>query len=759
MNYRSSARLQLAISFSCYAVGTPLITHLVSPTGFGGLLGAFPLYTVTWLWGKKRGFVAAAIAVGLNSVILFVAGNGRQTASRAGAASVVVLLLVECLAYAVLVFIVSVMKRREGQIHDEIKRSKDLLHISEIKYRNLIEAAPEAISVVENGKVIFCNTHLLEMLGYSREEMIGMEIARIIHKDDAKWVMEQYATRAAGKLIPKTVFRDLRKDGGVIWVESVGQWIEWEGRSVVLYFTSDITVRKRAEDALQESEEKYRISENKYRNLIEVAPEAVSVVENGKVIFCNSQGLDMLGYSQEEMIGMDFTRLLHKDYVEEAMQRYWARTEGDSVSQSTLCLVKKDGQPIWVKSVGKLIDWEGRRAVLNFTSDVTEKKKLEEQFAQAQKMEAVGRLAGGIAHDFNNMLQVILGYCSMMKSYPEDRNAVLNDARVIEDSAQRAASLTQQLLAFSRKQMVQPKVIDVRELVKLSEKMLSRVLGEDIALKVVLGDEAGRVKADTAQMQQVIMNLALNARDAMPEGGTITISIDSVTRREAFGHEEPSGNYVRLAVSDTGQGMDGSVMDHLFEPFFTTKGPGKGTGLGLSIVYGIVKQCGGFIKAESSIGAGSTFTIHLPRVFEPTDDGSARAKEESQYGTGSVLLVEDEASVRGLLKKILEKGGYTVTEAECGEEAITICRAHEEGFDLLITDIVLTGIRGEEVADYIMRIFPKTQVIYMSGYADKGDEPQKKGELIIQKPFSSVQLLTQVRKALRPSIFSSPPLL
>ncbi len=755
MIFQSSARLQVAISFSCYAVGAPLIAHFVSPAGLGGLLGAYPLYTVTWLWGKKRGLVAAAIAAGLNFVIWFIAGNGKQTASGSGAAHVIVLLLAECLAYAMLVLIVSAMKRREGRIQDEIERSKDLLRVSEVKYRNLIEAAPEAISVVENGKVIFCNTHLLEMLGYSREELMGMEIARIIHEDDAGWVMECYETHGKGELVPKTIFRDRRKNGAVIWVESVGQWIEWEGRPAVLYFTSDITERKRAGDALQESEERYRISESKYRNLIEVAPEAISVVENGKVIFCNSQGLDMLGYAQEEMIGMDFTRLLHKDNVAEAVQRYWARTEGDSVSQSTLCLMKKDGQPIWVKSVGKLIDWEGRRAVLNFTSDVTEKKKLEEQFAQAQKMEAIGRLAGGIAHDFNNMLQVILGYCSMLKSYPEDKNAVLNDARVIEEAAQRAASLTQQLLAFSRKQMVQPRVVDVRGLVGQSEKMLSRVLGEDIVLKVVLGDEASRVKADTAQIQQVIMNLALNARDAMPAGGTITISVDCVALMEAGGQEKVSRSYVRLTVSDTGQGMDGSVMDHLFEPFFTTKGLGKGTGLGLSIVYGTVKQCGGFINAESRVGAGSTFTIHLPRVFEPTDDRSARAEEESRCGTGSILLVEDEASVRGLLKKILEGGGYAVTEAECGEKAITICRAHEKGFDLLITDLVLTGMSGGEAADYITHLFPRTQVIYISGYADKGDEPRQKGAPIIQKPFSSVQLLAQVKKALRPGTFPS----
>src|SRR5208283_5053844 len=363
-------------------------------------------------------------------------------------------------------------------------------------------------------------------------------------------------------------------------------------------------------------------------------------------------------------------------------------------------------------------------------------------------MEAIGRLAGGIAHDFNNMLQVILGFCSMIKSYPDDRNAILNDIGVIEDSAQRAASLTQQLLTFSRKQVVQPQVIDFGVLIQQSEKMLSRVLGEDVALTVVLGEEASRVLVDTAQMQQVIMNLALNARDAMPGGGRITISIENVTTVEAMGHEIPAGDYVRLTVDDSGHGMDSSTMDHLFEPFFTTKGLGKGTGLGLSIVFGTVKQCGGYIRVESRVGAGSTFTIHLPRVFGPTEDSKARAEEESHHGSTSILVVEDETAVRNLVKKILEKGGYAVTEAKSGEEAIEICRAHDEGFDLIVTDIVLTGIRGSEVADSVRDSFPKVRVIYMSGYADKGNDPQQESLPILQKPFSATQLLAQVKRSL-----------
>jgi two-component system cell cycle sensor histidine kinase/response regulator CckA len=292
---------------------------------------------------------------------------------------------------------------------------------------------------------------------------------------------------------------------------------------------SDVTENKRAEEALRESEEKYRASENRYRRLIEAAPEGISVVEDGRVVFCNDSHLQMLGYSREELIGTRAMSLTTPEDSQEAMESYKARAAGELIPKKTYRLVTKYGKVLWIECVGQRIEWEGRPAVLYFSSDVTEKKKLEEQVAQSQKMEAIGRLAGGIAHDFNNMLQVILGFCSMMKGYLDDRNAIENDLGVIEESAQRAASLTQQLLAFSRKQIVQPTIIDLGTLVQESEKMLSRLLGEDIAFTVIMGEEAGCIRADAAQVQQVIMNLALNARDAMPVGGRITIAIECYT--------------------------------------------------------------------------------------------------------------------------------------------------------------------------------------------------------------------------------------
>ena len=622
--------------------------------------------------------------------------------------------------------------------------------------RDLMEDAPGAVSVIEDAKVVFCNSHLLDMLGYSPEEMIGKEIARIIHGDDLGWVMERYAAHAEGMPIPKTIHRDVKSNGDVIWVESIGTLIEWEGRPAVLYFTSDVTDRQHAEESLRQSEEKYRMSENKYRNLIDLAPEAIWVVENQKLIFFNNHALEMLGYSQKEMMGIPLRKIIHDEDWEKALERHKARADGTLFPKTVCRHVTKRGDVLWVECVGQRILWEERPAVLYFSSDITQRKRLEEELAQSQKMEAVGRLAGGIAHDFNNMVQVILGYCSMMKSYPEDRNAILKDLLVMEESGRRAASLTQQLLAFSRKQIVQPRIIDLGELVQVSEKMLSRVLREDIGVTVVLGDEACCVRADAAQVQQIIMNLALNARDAMPHGGRIVISIDSVARREAMEDDIPSGDYVRLAVSDTGHGMDAGTLDHVFEPFFTTKGPGKGTGLGLSIVYGIVKQYKGHIRVSSMVGEGSRFTIYLPRVFEPTADSKAQERE-SQRGSGSILLVEDNGSVRGLVRKMLEKAGYTVTEAKSGEEAITVCRGRDDGFDLLLSDIVLTGMGGEQVAGSVSRIFPGIRVLYMSGYAEKGGVPQREEHpLILLKPFSACELLAQVKRILCPGGFPSP---
>ncbi|HTP29373.1 MAG TPA: PAS domain S-box protein, partial [Anaeromyxobacteraceae bacterium] len=651
---------------------------------------------------------------------------------------------------AVIYFSSDITERKKAE--EAIRQSEERYRESESKYRRLIESAPEAISVIDDGTVVFCNSRLLDMLGYSPGEVVGTKVSQLIYKDDVEAAMARHAARQQGVAIPKTINRNVRKDGTAIWVESLGLRIDWEGRPAVLYFASDVTERRCAEEALRASEEKYRTAENKYRNLIEVAPHAIAVVENARIIFFNTRLTELLGYTHSEMRGMPLQSIIYADDLDKAMEYYAGRAAGDVLPKSTIRFVPRRGGIVWVETTGQRIEWEGRPAVLYFSVDVTERKLLEAQFAQAQKMEAIGRLAGGIAHDFNNLLQVILGSCTMIRSCAGDPEAILSDLGVIEVSGRRAASLTQQLLAFSRKQVVQTRVVELRELVQQSEMLLSRILGEDIALMVVESDTAGRVWADPGQLQQVIMNLALNARDAMPAGGKIVISVDTVTLRETEGYEIPAGDYVSLTISDTGHGMDAGILDHLFEPFFTTKGLGKGTGLGLSIVYGIVKQCGGFIKVESTVGVGSTFTIHLPRIFQPADRVTACVEREGPNGSGAILVVEDEASVRGLVRKILEGGGYTVTVADSGEEALRLCREHVRGFDLLLTDIVLMGMRGGDVAERVRRCFPQIRVIYMTGYADQADVPrQETGAPVLLKPFAAADLLAHVRGVLSTS--------
>lgn len=410
---RKSNRWNLAISFLCYLIGGPLITRFIAPNGPAAALLAYPLLTVTWLYGAKWGLLAAAVGVVLNSTIWVAAGNGGHALSHEGAPYVVVLYLVECAGAALLVFLVSTLKKRAEGDRQEMERSRELLRISEATYRTFIELAPEAIFVIEAGRLIYCNTHALEMIGYGREEIVGLPMSAIIHVDDLHGATSLFDSRATGQSIPRSVNRLMTKDGSLIWVETVGQRVEWEGKPAALYFSSDVSERVRAEEAVRESERRYRASEAKYKSLIDGAPEAIWVVENAAVSFCNAHFAETLGYRLEEMTGMPIQAFNHSEDLERAVARYAARAEGKILPKSTSRQVRKDGTVIWVETIGHRIEWEGRAAVLYFSSDVTERKALEEQFVQAQKMEAIGRLAGGIAHDFNNLLQVILGFVSM----------------------------------------------------------------------------------------------------------------------------------------------------------------------------------------------------------------------------------------------------------------------------------------------------------------------------------------------------------
>ncbi|HEV8482638.1 MAG TPA: response regulator [Blastocatellia bacterium] len=410
---------------------------------------------------------------------------------------------------------------------------------------------------------------------------------------------------------------------------------------------------------------------------------------------------------------------------------------------------------------GKEVWFEGsvspmtKDSVLWIGRDITERKTLEEQLRQSQKMEAIGQLAGGIAHDFNNLLTAITGYSDLTLRRLQAEDPLRSNIEEIKKAGERAAGLTRQLLAFSRKQVLQPKVFDLNSVVSELEKMLQRLIGEDIELRTVLDIEPGRVKADPGQIEQVIMNLAVNARDAMPNGGKLTIEAKNIHLTEEYTHQHIAvdpGPYVMLAVSDTGTGMDEKTQARIFEPFFTSKEAGKGTGLGLSTVYGIVKQSEGDIRVYSEVGRGTTFKVYLPRVDESAQEYKRTTEvEENLHGTESILLAEDEDIVRRLARQVLEMFGYKVIEAANGGAALLICERQQEPIHLLITDVIMPEMSGPELTDRLIRLRPEMKVLYMSGYTDSAVIHQgviDEGTNFIQKPFTPSALARKVREVL-----------
>jgi PAS domain S-box-containing protein len=416
-----------------------------------------------------------------------------------------------------------------------------------------------------------------------------------------------------------------------------------------------------------------------------------------------------------------------------------------------------DGIVHWIAGIGRILRGSNGQPekAAGIGLDISSRKQLEEQFRQAQKMEAVGRLAGGIAHDFNNLLTAIMGYSELLLERVSDQPDLAADIEEIKKAGERASRLTGQLLAFSRKQTIQPRILDLNQVVADLERMLRRVIGEDIVLDIAPSPSLGRTKADPSQVEQVLMNLVVNARDAMPRGGSLTISTANVVLDTAFARQHVGavpGRYVSLTVTDSGLGMKPEIVARVFEPFFTTKPVGKGTGLGLSTVYGIVKQNGGYVAVDSTPGAGTTFTIYWPEVDEPVDSSSAaRVPVRTLRGTETVLLVEDEAGVRELVRKILERHGYRVLPARDAAEAITMEEGHDGPLQLLVTDIVMPGLNGPDLAQRLVRRRPEMQVVYMSGFSHQvavGFGSVSGRTSFIQKPFSADAFALAVRECL-----------
>jgi PAS domain S-box-containing protein len=507
--------------------------------------------------------------------------------------------------------------------------------------------------------------------------------------------------------------------------------------------------RDRAEEQLRASEERYRVPFDQTPH-----PSWLYDVETLRFIEVNRMACEHYGYTRDEFLRMTLTDIQPAERAAEAVVHGAPPEPSVPGPRATSMHRKKDGTFITVEISAMTVAIRGRPAVIVLAHDVSERSQLEQQLRQAQKMEAVGRLAGGIAHDFNNLLTVILGFSELVLAHPDLPEAAGRDIDEIRKAGQSAASLTRQLLAFGRKQVLQPQVLDLNVVVARMESLLRRTIGEDVQLVTRLAPALGRVSADPGQIEQVIMNMAVNARDAMLNGGVLTIETENVPVDAA--HDPQPGAfpdaYIRLAVRDTGTGMDAMVKAHVFEPFFTTKELGKGTGLGLATVYGIVTQSGGSVSVESELGRGTTFEVVLPRSFQPADRRAAAPPRLAwPGGTETILLVEDQDEVRAVTRAVLSRHGYTVLEANGGEGALQIALDHDVSIDLLLTDVIMPGMSGGDLARRILADRPRLPVLFASGYTDDAIMHHgvlESGVFFIQKPFTPESLLRKAREVL-----------
>jgi two-component system cell cycle sensor histidine kinase/response regulator CckA len=600
--------------------------------------------------------------------------------------------------------------------------------------------------------------------GYAREEAVGKQPNDLnppsFHRDALK-IMDRIR---AGDMAAHSVNENLTKDGRTITCE----WFNTplltdDGRfGGLLCLGRDVTQKKALQAEQARLAAAVEASEEQMRLLLESTGEGIYGIDmQGHCTFINRAAAAMIGYAPAEVIGQDMHGLIHhhrpdgSPYPVEHCPIYRAMQTQSGVRVRDEVLWRRDGTSFAAEysSFSIMKEVESQGAVVTF-QDITQVRQLEEQFRQAQKMEAVGQLAGGVAHDFNNLLTIISGYSEILLATLGSSDPMRESVRAISEAGERAASLTRQLLAFSRKTVLEPKVLDLNVIVRETEKFLRRLIGEDILLTAVLDPAINRVKVDPGQVGQVLMNLAVNARDAMPRGGKLTVETRNVELDQEYARlhaEVKSGRYVLLSMADTGTGMTPEVKARIFEPFFTTKGVGKGTGLGLAVVLGIVKQSEGHVQVYSEPDIGTTFKIYFPAVEEQVSAPRGIDAGNGGRGTETVLLVEDEDGVRGLAVLVLQTYGYKVLAASSGKEALRLVEKRSGGVDLLVTDVVMPGMGGPELADALRPRLPQMKVLFSSGYTD--DAVVRHGLLqekvaFIQKPYTPLALVKKVRQVL-----------
>jgi len=620
-------------------------------------------------------------------------------------------------------------------------------------FHALVEHSSDAVALLdETGAITYVSQAATRLLGYGVPELTGTNALGFLHPDDlalterlCRQLLDQPGTPI------RTELRARHKDGSYHLVEAVAvNRLDDPAVGAVVANWRDITERLRAEQALRNSEQSYRSLVDGVRDVI------FALSPGGEVTSLNPAFEEMTGFPPAEWVGRPFEAFVHPDDVPLALDLFGRVLQGEPRPTIQFRILTRAGtyRVAEFSATAQLRD--GRlTGILGIGRDVTERLGLEQQLRQAQKMEAVGRLAGGIAHDFNNILTAITGHADLLLEDLGHHDPRRADVDEIRRSAERAAGLTRQLLAFSRQQVLQPKVVDLNALVLDMDKLLRRLIGEDVELATVLDPTLGRVTADPGQLEQVIVNLAVNARDAMPQGGKLTLETRNIDLDSSYTLEHSlvkPGPYVQLTVSDSGIGMDEETQAHAFEPFFTTKPRGQGTGLGLAMVYGTVKQSGGFIWVYSEPGRGATFKIYLPRVDAPVESAAPPAPvERPPRGSETVLLAEDEPAVRAIARQALERQGYTVLAAPSGADALALAAQHGATIHLLLTDVVMPGMSGRDLADRLTAKRHGIRVLYISGYTDNAIvrhgmlEP---GLAYLQKPFRPDALVRKVREVL-----------
>jgi len=642
------------------------------------------------------------------------------------------------------------------------KQAEETIRESEKKYRTILESMQESYFEIDlKGNYTFFNDSLCEDHGYSRQELMGMNYKAYTTPETAKrayqFFNEIYRTGRPKRSLDHVI---IRKDGSRRIIDmSISLMLSPSGEPIGFWGVGrDVTERIEAEQALKKSEERYR-------TILDTMEEGYFEDDlKGTLTFINDAGCRLMGYDRDELIGMTYRNYSSPETARHMYEVYHRIFEsGNPEFMMDYEIIRKDGSVRTHQANSTILrDHAGRpKGFRVLARDITERKraedekaKLEAQLLQAQKMESVGRLAGGVAHDFNNMLSVILGYTELIKLRLEPDNPLLHDLMEIERAAGRSKDITAQLLAFSRKQIISPRPMNLNDLISSTQKTLARLIGEDIDLRFYPGEGLWSIRFDLSQMEQILVNLAVNARDAMPHGGKLTVETANILMNEDYCRVHlgsTPGPYVLLAVSDNGSGMDKETLQNVFEPFFTTKEIGKGTGLGLATVYGIVQQNNGFINVYSEQGQGTTFKIYLPRSMDGVEVSEEILEQPVALGSGKILLVEDDDLMRKMTTDMLKTIGYSVLAVGSPLEALSICEEKDARFDLVITDVVMPGMSGRELRDKLGIIRPDIKVLFMSGYTSNvivHHGVLEEGVHFIQKPFSLNDFARKIQEAM-----------